>query len=275
MEKLTIKSTLTLNNGVKIPMLGLGTYQASNVAMIEDAVLHALKVGYRLIDTASLYENEREVGRGVKRSGIPREEIFITTKVWSTDHGYNPAIESCEKSLKRLDMKYVDLLLIHWPVGGRLLETWEAFEKLYDEGKCRSIGVSNFKIGHLKEFLEKSSTVPVLNQVEFHPFLYKEELLNFCRQNKIQLQAYSPLTQGKKLKNPNLIKIANKYSKSVAQILIKWALKHQVSVIPKSSNPSRIEENASVFDFSITPDDMKSLDLLNQNLPIGWYPSNY
>ena len=175
LQDLTIKSTYTLNNGVKIPILGLGTYQAANIKKIEDAVLHALQVGYRLIDTARMYGNETEVGRAVKRSGIPREEIFITTKVWFTDFGYDNVFKSFNKSLEDLNMKYVDLLLIHWPIGGRLLETWKAFEKLYKEEKCRAIGVSNFKINHLKKFLEESSIVPTINQVEFHPFLYQED----------------------------------------------------------------------------------------------------
>ncbi len=155
------------------------------------------------------------------------------------------------------------------------METWQAFEDFHEEGKCRAIGVSNFKISHLKEFLAKSSTIPTLNQAEFHPFLYQEELLNFCRQNKIYLEAYSPLTQGKKLSNPKLVELANKYSKSTAQILIRWCLQHEVICIPKSSNPERIEENAKVFDFSITHEDMKALDVLNQNLRIAWYPPGY
>lgn len=272
---LTIKSTYTLNNGVKIPIFGLGTYQATKIKMIEDAVLHALDVGYRLIDTARMYGNESEVGRAVKKSGIPREEIFITTKVWFSDFGYDAAIKSFNKSLKDLDMEYVDLLLMHWPVGGHLLETWKAFEKLFKEAKCRAIGVSNFKISHLNEFLDKSSIIPTLNQVEFHPFLYQEELLKYCRKNNVQLEAYSPLTQGKKLNDPNLSKIADKYSKSVAQILIRWCIQHQVVPIPKSSNPERIEQNANIFDFSISPEDMKALDALNQKLRIGWYPPGY
>ncbi|NVM03178.1 MAG: aldo/keto reductase [Candidatus Helarchaeota archaeon] len=270
-----MNSTYTLNNGVKIPVLGLGTYQATKIKMIEDAIRRALDVGYRLIDTARMYGNESEVGNAVKKSGIPREEIFITTKVWFTDFGHDAAIKSFNKSLKELDMEYVDLLLIHWPVGGQLLETWKAFEKLFIEEKCRAIGVSNFKISHLKEFLEKSSIIPTLNQVEFHPFLYQEELLNYCRENRIQLEAYSPLTQGRKLNDEDLTKIANKYSKSVAQILIRWCIQHQVVPIPKSSNPERIKQNASIFDFSISPEDMKALDALNQNLRIAWYPPGY
>ncbi|MFX0139550.1 MAG: aldo/keto reductase [Candidatus Hodarchaeota archaeon] len=275
MQDLTIENTYTLNNGVKIPILGLGTYQATNIKKIEDAVLYALDVGYRLIDTARMYGNEREVGGAVKRSGIPREEIFITTKVWFTDFGFDAAINSFNKSLKSLDLEYVDLLLIHWPLGDRLLETWNAFEKLYKEEKCRAIGVSNFKISHLKEFLKESSTIPTLNQVEFHPFLYQEELLNFCRQNNIILEAYAPLTQRKKLNDPNLLKIADKYSKTVAQILIRWCIQHRVVPIPKSSNPERIEQNANIFDFSISSEDMKALDALNQDLRIAWYPPDY
>ena len=277
MQKLMISSTITLNNGVKMPLLGLGTYQVSNVKIIEDAVAHALKVGYRQIDTARMYLNEKKVGKGVKKSGIPREDVFITTKVWQTDYGAKKARKSVESSLKALDMKYVDLLLIHWPDATPeiLLETWQEFEKIYKEEKCRAIGVSNFKINHLKHFLENSSTIPTINQVEFHPFLYREELLKFCRSNKIFLEAYSPLTQGKKLNDPNLIEYAKKYSKSVAQILIRWCLQHEVVAIPKSSNPGRIEENANIYDFEISSDDMEKLDTLNKNQRVAWYPIGY
>lgn len=275
MAELTLNSTIKLNNGVKIPILGFGTYQATSNKVTETAALRALEVGYRSIDTAAMYNNEKYVGRAVKQSGIPREEIFITTKVWFTDLGYEAAIKSCEKSLKKLEMDYVDLLLIHWPVGDKLLEAWEAFEKLLEEGKTRSIGVSNFKISHLEEILKKSSTVPVLNQVEFHPFLYQKKLLDFCHQNKIELEAYSPLTQAKKLNDPDLVTIAKKYSKNTAQILIRWGLQHGLILIPKSSNADRIKQNGEVFDFSISSEDMESLDALNQDLRIGWYPPGY
>jgi diketogulonate reductase-like aldo/keto reductase len=247
MNDIAIDTMVELNNGVKMPLFGLGTYQASR-AGTEDAILYALDIGYRLIDTAQMYGNEREVGNAVKRSGIPREEIFVTTK-------------------------YVDLFLIHWPVEGLRGESWRALEKLLEEGKCRTIGVSNYMTWHLKEVLEQSSTVPAVNQVEFSPYLYQRDLLEFCRSNTIQLEGYSPLTKGEHLREPALGAIASTYSKTSPQILLRWALQKGIVTIPKSTNRERLKENADIFDFEISQEDMGSLDSFNIDLRTSWDPT--
>ena len=273
MKDLKIDSKVKLNNGVEMPIFGLGTFQAQSGREATDAVLHALQIGYRHIDTASMYGNEEDVGAAIRESGIPREEIFVTTKLWNSDHGYDSGLAAFEKSRRRLRLSYVDLYLIHWPVQDLRNETWRALETLLKEGKCRAIGVSNYMIRHLEELLENSSTVPAVNQVEFSPYLYQKDLLEFCRKHDVQLEAYSPLTKGHKLNDPKLMNLASKYSKSPAQILIGWALQHQIVVIPKSSRKERITENAGVFDFTISPEDMRVLDSFDQGLRTSWDPS--
>ena len=206
------------------------------------------------------------MGRALRESGIKREDVFITTKVWNSHQGYDSTLYSCEGSLGRLGLSYVDLYLIHWPVQGLGDETWRAMIKLWRQGKARAIGVSNYSIRELNELIDKSDIVPAVNQVEFHPFLYQEELLRFCKNNKIQLEAYSPLTRGKRLNHPNILELAKKYNKTPAQVLIRWSLQHNVIVIPKSIHEARIKENSQVFDFQLEPKDMKLLDSLNENL---------
>lgn len=263
---LTLQSHATLNNGVEIPRLGLGVYQSPTGETTLRAVRYALKIGYRHIDTAWLYGNEGDVGRAVLESGIPREEVFITTKVWNSDQGYDSTLKACERSLRRLRLSYVDLYLIHWPVEGMGKDTWRAMIQLSKEGKARAIGVSNYEIFHLQDILENFDVVPSVNQVEFHPFLYQEELLQFCRNNNIQLEAYSPLTRGEKLNHPTPIRLAKKYGKTSAQILIRWSLQHDLVVIPKSIHENRIKENSEVFDFQLGEEDMKLLNSLNEDL---------
>jgi diketogulonate reductase-like aldo/keto reductase len=263
---LTLKSSAKLNNGVEIPYLGLGVYQSPPGEITLRAVRYALKIGYRQIDTAELYGNEKDVGRALRESGIRREDVFITTKVWNSHQGYDSTLYACEGSLGRLGLSYVDLYLIHWPVQGLGDETWRAMIKLLHQGKARAIGVSNYSIRELNELLDKSDIVPAVNQVEFHPFLYQEELLRFCKNNKIQLEAYSPLTRGKRLNHRNILELAKKYNKTPAQVLIRWSLQHNVIVIPKSIHEARIKENSQVFDFQLEPKDMKLLDSLNENL---------
>ncbi len=272
-EELRIDSTVKLNNGAEMPLFGLGTYQATG-RRTEESVLYALEVGYRLIDTAQMYGNEREVGNAVRRSGIPREEIFVTTKLDNPNHGYERALSSFERSLERLGLSYVDLFLIHWPVEGLRSESWRALERLLGEGTCRSIGVSNYMTWHLEEVLMESSTVPAVNQVEFSPYLYQRDLLEFCRSKDIQLEGYSPLGKGEILSAPELVFLAQEYSKTTAQILIRWALQHNIVTIPKSSNKNRIQENAAVFDFEIAPENMQVLDDLDANLRTSWDPSS-
>ena len=265
---LSLESHAKLNNGVKIPLLGLGVYQSPTGKMTERAVSYALKIGYRHVDTAYLYGNESDVGKALRESGLRREEVFITTKVWNSDQGYDTTLQACERSLRQLGLPYVDLYLIHWPVQGMSMETWKAMVQLLQEGKARAIGVSNYTIRDLKEILQNSedvNVVPAVDQVEFHPFLYQKELLQFCKKNSIQLEAYSPLTRAKRLNHPVIVAIAKKYGKTPAQILIRWSLQHDVVVIPKSIHEERIRENSQVFDFQLQPDDMKYLDSLNEN----------
>ncbi len=271
-EELRIDATVKLNNGIEMPLFGLGTYQATGRGT-EEAVLYALELGYRLIDTAQMYGNEREVGNAVRRSGIPREEIFVTTKLDNSNHGYEKALSSFERSLERLGLSYVDLFLIHWPVEGLRGESWRALETLLDKGTCRSIGVSNYMTWHLEEVLGESSVVPAVNQVEFSPYLNQAELLEYCKSKDIQVEGYSPLGKGEILNALELVPIARKYSKTTAQILIRWALQHDIITIPKSSNRSRIQENANVFDFEMAPEDMQMLDGLDANLRTSWDPS--
>jgi len=269
--ELTIETKLKLNDGNLIPQLGLGVWQISP-ARTSDTVLAALEAKYRHIDTASAYGNEESVGAAIRMSGIPRESMFLTTKLWNSDHG-NPE-RALDTSLRKLKMGYVDLYLIHFPVRQRR-QSWRALETLRKKGKARSIGVSNFTIAHLSELLAESETVPAVNQVEFHPYLDQQDLLAFCRAKGIVIEAYSPLTHGERLKDPKLVAIAKRYeTKSTAQILIRWALQHGLVVIPKSSNRRRILENADVFAFEISRDDMRLLDSFDENLRTCWDPSD-
>ena len=254
-------------------MLGLGVYQTPRGHVAEDAVTIALDTGYRHIDTASMYGNEESVGRAILKSGISRQDIWITTKLWNTDHGYERSIEAINESLERLNLDYIDLFLIHWPVKELRAESWKALEYLYDQGVCRAIGVSNYMIWHLEELLGSCEVVPAVNQVEFSPFLYQRDLLNFCNQKGIQLEAYSPLTKGERLNDNALKAIASEYERTAAQILIRWALQHNLVVIPKSADPGRIRENADVFDFTIADEHMELLDDLNEDLRTSWDPS--
>ena len=293
--ELTIDSKITLNDGHMIPQLGLGVWQTRAGAACEAAVLAALEAGYRHIDTAAMYGNEESVGAAIRRSGVRRENIFVTTKLSNADHE-NPE-RALDTSLRKLNLDYVDLYLIHYPVRERR-QSWRALEALQAQEKTRSIGVSNFTIRHLTELLAETDTVPAVNQVEFHLYLYQRDLLDFCVAKGIVIEAYSPLTHGKRLDDPRLVAVAKRYSKvgqpaarwsqlslihkfsrrpgtkSTAQILIRWALQHQLVVIPKSARRERILENADVFDFEITKEDMQLLDGFNENLRTCWDPTN-
>jgi diketogulonate reductase-like aldo/keto reductase len=271
---LTIESTTTLNNGVEMPMLGLGTWQIRDGKPVRRAIEWALEAGYRHIDTAAMYGNERGVGQAVRESGVPRAEIFVTTKLWNDDHGYDRALRAFEESLRKLDLDYVDLYLIHWPVPGTRQETWRALEKVYNEGRAKAIGVSNYTIRHIEDLLGSAEVAPTVNQVEFHPWLYQKDLLEYCREHEIQLEAYSPLTKGNRLDNPQVGEIAEKYGKSPAQILIRWALEHDVVVIPKSSDKQHIRDNADIFDFEISEQDLCRLDDLDENYRCTWDPTS-
>ena len=270
---LTVDSRIKLNNGIEIPYIGLGTYELRGKTANE-SVNTALEAGYRLIDTAESYYNEEEVGEAIKNSRIPRDEIFVTTKLANENHGFNYTLRAFKGSLKRLGLDYVDLYLIHWPSDRLRDETWKAFEFLLREGSCRSIGVSNYTVRHLKELLSISSTVPAVNQIEFNPYIYQKEILNLCREKNIQLEGYTPLARTKKFTESVLKNISKKYSRSKAQILIRWSLQHNVITIPKSSDRNRIKENINVFDFEIADDDMQKLNSLNENLRFSPDPHN-
>ncbi len=256
----SIESRVELNNGVEMPYLGLGTYSITTEQGLEQSIVTAYNLGYRMLDTARMYNNEEKIGKVIKKNNIPREDLFITSKLWTDEHGYKNAVKAIESSLNNLGLEYIDLYLIHWPGGGKRIETWEAMVTALNEGKCRAIGVSNFTIRHLQEILDNSNVVPTVNQVEFNPFIFPKKLLEYCNSERIQLEAYSPLVRATKFKNKNIMEMSKTYSKSPAQIMIRWALQHSVIAIPKSSNPKRIEENAAVFDFEIDENDMKILN---------------
>ncbi len=281
MSKLNINSKIILNNKTEIPVIGLGTYQLKDGDVI-NSVKWALGAGYRLIDTAMTYRNEEGVGKGIKESGIPREEIFVTTKLWNTDQGYESTLQAIDTSLAKLGLQYVDLYLVHWPTAddegqksiNKREETWKAMEEIYKSGKAKAIGVSNYTIIHLEEMKKYVTIMPAVNQVEFHPFLYQEELLNYCKQNNIALEAYRPLTKGRRLNDKTIELIAKKYNKTDAQILLRWSIQHGCITIPKSAHKERIEENIQVFDFELSENNMKALDALNKNLRLCWDPTN-
>jgi len=271
---MNIFSKVKLNNNKEMPLLGLGTYLSSPGEETITAVEYALSIGYRHIDTASIYKNENDVGIAVKNSKIPREEIFVTTKVWNTDQGYESTLRAFDTSIQKLGLDYLDLYLVHWPVEIRRRDTWKAMIKLYDEGRVKAIGVSNYTIRHIKEVCSHSDVVPTVNQVEFSPYLNQTDLLNECNDRNIVVQAYSPLVRGRKFNDNKLLDIAAKYSKSPAQILIKWCLQMGMCVLPKSANPIRIKENADIFDFEISKDDMKLMKNFDENYRVAWDPSD-
>jgi diketogulonate reductase-like aldo/keto reductase len=267
-------STFYLNNGIAMPMLGLGVYDMHG-RDAEQSVLDALEIGYRLIDTAAMYENEAEIGKAVNRSSVPRSEIFLTTKLNNPDHGFDTALKAFDKSLKHLHQDYVDLYLIHWPVKKYRKDSWAALEKLYREGRIRAIGVANYNLELLKELNQSASIVPAVNQVEFSPWLFQRELLEYCKSHQIQLQAYSPITRGLKFKDPRLINLCAKYNKSAAQLVLRWHLEHGVSPIPKSSKKERLLENFSAQFFSIDAEDVQIMDGFNENFRICDDPADW
>ncbi len=272
---LSVDSKIRLNNNLEIPRLGLGVFQVTPGQYAKNLIIDAFKLGYRHIDTAKVYGNERTVGEAVRQCGIPREDLYVTTKLWNSDQGYDTTKVAFGESLKQLGLDYVDLYLIHWPLEKFRVESWRAMESLYKEGNLRSIGVSNFMVDHLEEFIEKTSVIPAVNQVELHPYNYKyrEDLIEFCESNGIRIQAYAPLTRGHRLNDQKLIKMAKKYDKTPAQILIRWSLEKDFIVLPKSANIERIKENSLIFDFSIEPIDMDELDSYNEDLIVCWDPS--
>lgn len=268
----SLNDTTTLHNGVKMPWFGLGVFKVKEGTEVINSVKAAIKNGYKSIDTAAVYQNEEGVGKAIKESGVPREELFITSKVWNSDQGYDSTLQAFETSLKKLGLDYLDLYLIHWPGKNKFKETWKALEKLYKDGRVRAIGVSNFKIHHLEELLKDCEIKPMVNQVEYHPHLTQKDLLAFCQKEGIQLEAWSPLKQGQLLNDPVINEIAAKYGKSAAQVILRWDLQTEVVTIPKSTKEQRIIENANIFDFELTTEDMQKIDALNKDERVGSDP---
>ncbi|AYE37338.1 aldo/keto reductase [Companilactobacillus zhachilii] len=271
---LKLDSTVTLNNGVKMPQLGLGVWKVNNSGASQ-SVQWALKHGYKAIDTAKQYGNEAGVGDGLQKglaeNSLKREDVFLTTKIFNGDQGYQSVLDNFEGQLKRLQTDYVDLLLIHWPVDGTYLETWRALETIYKSGKARAIGVSNFNVTRLKDILQICSIKPAVNQMEYHPLCQEVDIKNFCDENNIYLEAWSPLGGGAVLSDSRLKKIADKYNKSVAQVILRWDLQNGVITIPKSVHEARIVQNSDVYDFEISDDDMEEINGFDADKRSLWY----
>ncbi|MDU1891795.1 MAG: aldo/keto reductase [Dysgonomonas sp.] len=262
---------IKLNNGIDIPCVGLGVFRIEDNKEAQRVVETALSVGYRHIDTAMYYHNEEAVGKAIKSSGIPREDIFVTTKMWNADQRSGKVQEAFDASLKKLGLDYLDLYLIHWPVEGKFVETWKKFEEIYRSGKVKAIGVSNFKPHHLDALLKEASIVPVVNQIELHPYLIQQETLNYCKKENIKVEAWSQFAANQTglFEEKILTNIAKRHSKSPAQVILRWDYQRGVITIPKSANEKRMKENLDIFDFELTNDDMTAINSLNKNMRIG------
>ncbi|MCK6255506.1 aldo/keto reductase [Fictibacillus sp. KIGAM418] len=262
-----------------MPWFGLGVFKVEEGPELVNAVKAAIRHGYRSIDTAAIYENEEGVGKGIQEglaeSGVERRDLFVTSKVWNADLGYESTIAAYEESLRKLGLEYLDLYLIHWPVEGKYKDAWRALETLYKEGRVKAIGVSNFQIHHLKDVMKDAEIKPMINQVEYHPKLSQKELQEFCKAQGIQMEAWSPLMQGQLLDHPVLKEIADHHNKSVAQVILRWDLQNGVVTIPKSTKENRLAENSKVFDFRLTDHEMNRINDLNENLRVGPNPDNF
>jgi diketogulonate reductase-like aldo/keto reductase len=264
--------SVTLNNGVAMPILGLGVFQSRPGAETHDAVVAALAAGYRHVDTARVYGNERDVATAIAVSGVPRGDVFLTSKLWNGDQGHDAALRAFDASEARLGGP-PDLYLVAFPVERLRRESWRALGRLYEEKRVRAVGVSNYTVGHLDELLGDGGVVPAVNQVEFHPFLFQRDLLDYCRAKGIQLEAYAPLVKAQKMGHPVLCRVAAAHEKTPAQVLVRWSIEHGVVVIPKSARRARIEENAQVFDFALSPEEVLELDALDEGYRTSWDPS--
>jgi diketogulonate reductase-like aldo/keto reductase len=257
----------TLNNGMSMPLLGLGAWDMYGKEA-EQAVLDALEIGYRLLDTATAYNNEKEIGDAVRKSGISRSELFVTTKVPNTQQGYDSTLKAFDASMKILNIQYIDLYLVHWPIKDKRKDTWKALEKLFIDKRVRAIGVANYLMPFLIELETYATIIPTVNQVELSPWLYLKDEFQYCKEHNIQLQSYSPLTRGKKLNDERLLKICKKYNKTPAQIILRWNIEHGISTIPKSSSKKRLRENFDIFDFSLSKEDVELMDSFNENFRV-------
>lgn len=269
-----MRETVFLNNDREMPLLGLGVYKLPDDVQAEAAITSAISAGYRMIDTASVYKNEKSVGRAIARCGVPRKDLFITSKIWNTAQRLGDVQGAFSRSLDRLKLSYVDLYLIHWPVPGCYLSTWKELEKILESGRALSIGVSNFDIRHLEELRKISGIIPAVNQIECHPLCYPSELIEYCKAFGIQVQAYAPLARGAYFDNDVMCVLGTKYARTPAQIGLRWAVQKGISVIPKSSNPERIRSNGNIFDFNIEDEDMAIIDTLNENLHTSHVPED-
>lgn len=274
----SLTDKVVFNNGIEIPGLGLGVFQIPNEETAE-VVKTGIINGYRLIDTAQIYGNEKGTGEGIKEglkiTGLNREDLFVTSKVWNAHISKEEALNSFEESLKKLQLAYLDLFLIHWPGKDSFKESWLALEELYEAGKIRAIGVSNFEIHHLEELLSYAKVIPVLNQIELHPKLSQKEIRDFCKQHDIKIQAWSPLMQGQLLDHPVIKEIAKKHKKSTAQIILRWDIEQEILLVVKSVHENRMLSNSDVFDFKLDNEDMERLNSLNQSLRSGPHPDDF
>jgi len=270
-----MQNLFTLNNGYEIPNLGLGTFRLTDKKEILSSVTYALEIGYRHIDTAAIYQNENEIGTAIKQSGIKRQDIFITSKLWNSEQGYEKTLKAFDETLNKLQTDYLDLYLIHWAVKDKYIETWKAFEELYSKGVIKSIGVSNFQIHHLDDLLNNSKIKPAVNQIELHPLLTQIELRNYCNDKNIYVESWSPIAKGKILNEETLLKIAKKHNKTAAQIIIRWHIENNLIVIPKSATLARIKENFEVYDFKLDNQDILEINMMNKNQRIGHDPDNF
>lgn len=271
----TIDDTVRLNNGIRMPWLGIGTWQSAAGDEARRSVLDAIELGYRHIDTAAVYKNEESVGAAIRESRVPRESLFVTTKVWNEDLRSGRVVQALESSLKKLGVEYVDLYLIHWPVPDKFAAAWRVLEDLYRQGKARAIGVSNFMVGHLDELAKSAAVMPAVNQVEFHPWLQQPELLARCKQSGIALEAWSPLMRGRVGEVPELLEIAEAVGKTPAQVALRWAMQKGAVVIPKSIKRDRIAENANIFDFELSAQDVARIDAVDRSQRLGPDPDNF
>ena len=276
MKEITdLQGSFELHNGVQMPYFGLGVYQSEDGSEVINAVKAALNHGYRHIDTASIYENEEGVGTGIRESNVDRKDVFLTSKVWNTDQGYDATLKAFDASLERLGTDYLDLYLVHWPKGEISKETWKALEKLYKEKRVRAIGVSNFLQHHLEDLLSSAEIVPMVNQMEFHPYLVQQDLIDFCNSKGIQYEAWSPLMQGNIFDLDVMKELASKYEKTIAQVVLRWNLQKGVVTIPKSSKKERIVANFDLFDFELSKEDVELLDGLEKGKRFGPDPDNF